>query len=247
MAGAGIFHLHIPKTAGTSLRAAFTNSKSKILPVNSSFVFDPAAHESVDLFSGHAGYRAVEASPALKARVVTILREPFDRALSYYYHLRREHESGREISARTTLAAKYNLYEFFSIRDDVHLINDLYNSVVWQLVCDVDVRSRLQYRMSNPNVTEEALLDRAKVNLASFLVVGFQNRMKRFAVDLKQATGFSTPIAVANATANRLPIGDLEAPARRRLRGWIELDLQLYHWAHDEYVRKLAHAEPAAQ
>ncbi|MDE3177469.1 MAG: sulfotransferase family 2 domain-containing protein [Pseudomonadota bacterium] len=231
MSGARLFHLHIPKTAGTALRSAFGRAEHKILPVGSNFVFDPARHGDVDLFSGHAGFRAVEASPALRGKVITILRDPYDRLMSYYYHLVQQHRDGLENSHRSLLASKYNLAEFLAIKDDPHLLSDIYNTMTWQLVYDISVNARMEYRSRMPAFSEADLVERAKANLSSFLVVGFQSQMGPFLSKLKEMSGFSGRLVTENATAERVALHAIDADTRRRLRGWIELDLEVYEWA----------------
>lgn len=221
----------MPKTAGTSLRSAFHHAKHKVLPVNSNFVYDPAQHAEVDLFSGHAGFRAVEASPELRGKVITILRDPYDRVLSYYYHLIKLHRGGHEDSHRTNLASKYGLAEFLAIKDDPHLLNDLCNSVTWQLVYDHDVHARMAYRRREPAFSDTDLVARAKANLSSFLVVGFQSRPGAFLDKLRAATGFAVRLGAENANPERAALEAMDAETRRRLRGWIELDLEVYEWA----------------
>jgi hypothetical protein len=238
LAGANLFHLHIPKTAGTSLRAAFERGESRVLAVNSNFVYDPGAHSEIDLFSGHAGFRAVEASPALRGRVVTILRDPEERALSYYHHLIREHDAGREVSYRTRLAARYPLRDFLAVSDHSHLLTDMRNAVTWQLVCDSDLGARMKFRDEQPKLTDADLIARAKDNLASFLVVGLQSRMDLFTRKIQAATGVAVALREDNVNPGRPPLDSLDAQTRRRLREWLELDLAVYDWAQAEFGRE---------
>ncbi len=237
MSGARLFHLHVPKTAGTSLRGAFHRAKHKVLPVNSNFVYDPALHADVDLFSGHAGFRAVEASLELRGNVVTILRDPYDRVLSYFYHLVKLHREGHENTHRTNLASKYGLAEFLAITDDPHLLNDMFNSMTWQLVHDNDIHARMAYRRREPVFGAADLVARAKSNLSSFRVVGFQSRPGAFLEKLRRATGLSLQLGAENANPERAAVEKLDVETRRRLRGWIELDLEVYEWALAELGR----------
>lgn len=231
MSGVNLLHLHIPKTAGTSLRSAFAHSKHNVLQVKPDFVYDPQRHADVDLFSGHVGFRVVEASPALRDRVVTILRDPYDRVVSYYYHLAKLNADGIERSARTNLAAKYPLHEFLAIKDHPHLVNDLYNAVTWQLAWDSDLQSRMSYRQQHAAFTESELVERAQASLRTFLVVGIQTRMSEFAARLKRATGFAERLPLENANPARAALSTVDAETRRRARPWIEMDIEVYEWA----------------
>lgn len=237
MPGANIFHLHIPKTAGSSLRSAFHHNNYKMLPVEAGFVYDAQKHGEVDLFSGHVGLRTVQASPAFQGKVVTILRDPYERVFSYYHHLILLHDQGSEVSERTQLAAKYDLRAFLALKDDAHLLSDIYNTMTWLMVHDAGLMQRKIFRLGQPPLSDADLVARAKANLSSCLVVGLQDRMDLFARRLKQATGFAAPIAKENANLARPPLEALDAETRRRMRGWIEMDLEVYEWALAEFGR----------
>jgi hypothetical protein len=231
LSGANLFHLHIPKTAGTSLRTAFQRNRNRVLPIGARFAYDASQHAEVDLFSGHAGFRVIASEPTLRGKVVTILRDPYDRIASYYYHLVKLHNEGKESTERTNLAAKYSLVEFLGIKDHPHLLTDLYNTVTWQLAWDAHLEFRMAFRREQPRLLDSDLVERAKTNLSSFLVVGFQDRMQDFVENLQQKTGFAVRLGADNANPEREPFDTLDAETRRRMRDWIEMDLEVYEWA----------------
>ena len=238
MPPAQLFHLHIPKTAGTSLRSSFDNYNHKILSIDSNFVYDPARHKHIDLFSGHAGYRALEASPNLKGRVITLLRDPFDRVMSYYFHLRESFRVGAEISERTDLANKYSLREFLAIKDHPHLIGDIYNAVTWQLIHDSQSHARMAFRMNQPALGESDLLALARKNLSSFLIVGFQDRIGEFGQAVSRVSGFPIMLGFDNVNKARSALDSLDAETKRRLRAWIEMDIAVHDWASSAFARR---------
>ena len=237
MVAANLVHLHIPKTAGTALRLAFERNRQRVCIIGSNFVYEAEKHAEIDLFTGHAGFRTIAEQPALRDKVVTILRDPYDRIASYYYHLLTLHREGLESSPRTDLASKYNLNDFLGVRDHPHLITDLYNAATWQLVWDAHIHERVAFRREQPLMLDADLVARAKVNLSSFLVVGLQDRLPAFVTDLQEKTGFTVTLASDNANPSREPFASLSAATRRRMRDWIELDLEIYEWARRLFFR----------
>jgi hypothetical protein len=87
-----LFQLHIPKTAGTTLYSVLLTRipRERVLlmtkdPVCAGEV--TAGAEGVDLVAGHLSWAAVGAFPEPPA-VLTVLRDPVERALSVYSYLR---------------------------------------------------------------------------------------------------------------------------------------------------------------
>jgi len=230
-----LLHLHIPKTAGSSLRIAFTRSKYNVLTVNPNFSYGPAEHANVDVFSGHVGYRVVTEDKSDRLRIITLMRDPVDRVLSYYYHLVQLHDSGSERSERTTLAKKYNLDDFLSIKDHPHLLSDIYNAMTWQLIWSTDIVERMAYRRAERALGDTDLINRATRNLRSFLVVGFQDQMPKFLQDLNDSCGVQLTLGQDNTNDSRLPIDKLSAKTRDRLLEWLHLDLAVYRWARNQF------------
>ncbi|MGO8737833.1 sulfotransferase family 2 domain-containing protein [Rhodoblastus sp.] len=233
-----ILHLHIPKTAGSSVRAAFARQKYNVLSINPNFKYDARQHGAVDLFSGHVGFRALADEAGSQLRAVTILRDPVDRILSYYYHLVKLHDAGLEVSERTSLAKKYPLDDFLSIKDHPHLLADMFNAVTWQLLHGVDLTERIAYRRANPPLSDSDLIDRATKNLASCLVVGFQDRIPEFLDDLNNACGVRLTLGQDNVTENRPPVEQISTKTRDNVLSWVHLDVAVYKWARAQLVER---------
>ncbi len=168
--------LHIPKTAGTSVRAAFERAGLAVFIGKRDFQFENETHGNVDLISGHFGYRQAK---AVGGDIITILRDPIDRFLSYYYHLRILYENGEDINARSQLAHKYSLDHFSDMMDEGNLLIDQYNSATWQILRGVSLEDRSAFR-TEIAATDEKLLRMAINNLETFKIVGFQDAMEDF-------------------------------------------------------------------
>lgn len=89
-----IFFLHIPKTAGQSVHQALIGSfgNKKVCParVNDQLrQYSLAELDKYTVFSGHLDWRILDCLSG-KKYVFTILREPLERILSFYFFLRNE-------------------------------------------------------------------------------------------------------------------------------------------------------------
>ena len=91
------FFIHIPKTAGTSIRATFNAhfSEERVLGLYPSAPFEPLdrrnvdamAPDAYDLFIGHERLGEIEKYALFDQCVfMTMLRNPMDRVISYYNH-----------------------------------------------------------------------------------------------------------------------------------------------------------------
>lgn len=89
-----VVFLHIPKTAGQSIHAALEESfgKDRVCParVNDSLQkMSIAELNSYSVFSGHLDWAFLDCIKGPKY-IFTILREPRDRILSFYFYMRKE-------------------------------------------------------------------------------------------------------------------------------------------------------------
>ena len=71
----------------------------------------------------------------------------------------------------------------------------------------------------------------SKADLPPIGPVGFQSRLDVFLDKLRQATGFAVQLRAENANPERAALESVDAETRRRIRGWIELDVEVYEWA----------------
>ena len=89
-----IAFLHIPKTAGQSVHRSLVDlfPPAKICPARSNkalYGYSIGELSSYDLFSGHLDWSIVKLSGKFDF-VFTVLRDPMDRILSFYFYLRKE-------------------------------------------------------------------------------------------------------------------------------------------------------------
>jgi hypothetical protein len=226
---ARIVHLHIPKTAGTALRTAFEKAANGTLRISPHFQeakyadLDPS---QFDFFSGHYGFKT---AAKLDGQIITVVRNPIDRFVSLYYFLRQQFDQGREKGQRATLASRYSLSEFVKIRDEPSLLEPFYNTMTWQIACGVPLAQRRELRLMGK--TDDDILQLALANLATFSLVGVQERLELFADSLAKKFSVALKIKKVNVTADRPASKDIGAATIDAIRDWTFMDHQLYERA----------------
>jgi len=223
-----ILHLHIPKTAGTAIRQAFTIAKGgmSVFPHYDERMYRDAVPDDYDLFSGHYGYATAS---RLGGRVISVFRNPFDRFVSVYYFWRQLHEQGVERTRKTELAVRFPLDEFVLISDDLILVEEFYNRMTWQVAYGSSIAHRHEQRAAGKS--EEDIFATATKNLDEFALIGTQDRMGDFSAGLREKFGVSLNIKPINVTEKRQALADIKMSTRRRIYDWIYMDVALYERA----------------
>ena len=120
-----LIFIHLPKTAGTSLRRTIQknyrsrelffvyNRNPKFHPMDELWGFDPEDFEKYKIIMGHFPFSR-KLFPFEDRRFITLVRDPVQRAVSYYRHVMgRDEWRGREIS----------LHEYMETSDDIQFQN----------------------------------------------------------------------------------------------------------------------------
>jgi hypothetical protein len=226
---ARIVHLHIPKTAGTALRTAFEKTANGSLRISPHFQeakyadLDPS---EFDFFSGHFGFKT---AAKLDGKIITVVRNPLDRFVSLYYFLRQQFDQGREKGQRATLASRYSLSEFVKIRDEPSLLEPFYNTMTWQIACGAPLAQRRELRLVGK--TDDDILQLALANLATFSLVGVQEKLELFADALAKKFSVELKIKKVNVTTARPDAKDIGAATTNAIRDWTFMDHALYEHA----------------
>lgn len=109
-----ILFTHIPKTSGTSLDKELVEVN---LPPESIYYHGnikkiiPAFYQNYQIISGHFAYGLHLFSPR-KVKYMTFLREPIDRAVSYYYFIQQAKHRDRAYAESVTLKKFYENKKF---------------------------------------------------------------------------------------------------------------------------------------
>ncbi len=222
-----IVHVHIPKTAGSALQAAFRQTYGDQLhayPEHFEARYGEIPYSGFNFYAGHIGYKV---ACEIGGDLITVLRDPVDRFLSTYFFLRQLHESKAELSRKTSLAARYDLDQFIQITDEPELQAELYNRMTWQLA--YSHRMKLRENLTKAGVADEDLLRTALDNLGKFAIVGLQIDMAGFAAALRQRYDAQFSIGRLNVTNARPAKTELSSKTIERIKAWLYLDEELYH------------------
>lgn len=232
-----IIFLHIPKTAGTTLHLII----ERHYPPESIFSLGPMAQDSIREFKnmsearraeirvlkGHMGFGLHEFVPGPWA-YFTLLREPIDRVISFYYFVHRTRQ--------------HYLYDF--VQSEHVGLKEFIESQATPMVDNAQTRmlSGVWLDVGFGECTKETL-EQAKRNLReSFTVVGLTERFDETLFLLKRAFGWDKLFYTKqNVTANRPQKSDLPSDTLDTLVNVNLLDIELYQYAtelFEEQVRR---------
>jgi len=241
----GIYFFHIPKTAGVSvwrfLEQAF--STDKICPwwLWDQLITVPRAElDHWHIFRGHF---LSHLEPYLGKRLATftMLRDPVERTLSHYYHVRRVpdhpfHEHALRMSLAEfcvnplTRHMVENYQAAYLAKSPGNPIN-----VARDLTPECLARFELQERLQYPDkfAHSSALFDRAQQRLAEFTSVGFTedftNSLLRFSHSLNCVA--SQPVERQNVNPEGQGVADVDGSTLSLIRDLTEVDRSLYQSA----------------
>lgn len=226
-----IVHMHIPKTAGTSVNRAFESHYAQERVFTGSYEpdFNAIDVHKYDFYRGHIGY---ELASTLEANIVCVLRDPIDRFLSVYYYWQQLYQDQQVQRSGVKAAAILSLDEFVERFDEIALIEELYNRMTWQVACDY----RWEFRRDYLEFKSEEILQRALQNLNDCAVVGRLENMPRFAKDVYDRLGVKLDIDHINVTRKKTSKKSIPLSTRRKIMDWVHWDLELY-WSYDKRMQ----------
>lgn len=238
-----VLFVHIPKTAGTSLRSLLQTrfDRSVILDINDNWQDWEqrlARVNASELVTGHVGYgisNAFERRP----RIVTFLRDPIDRAVSTYYFLRQRSDDSyarytesSERARASSLARGCSLLEFITSESKTAAAH-LGNVQTWYLSSQGIRRGR--YR----DVCVEDV-EIAQRNLERCTSFGLVERSDESVNMISRSLGWApfASLPHANQTQNRLAVSNLDQATKDALHEFTKLDRQLYCFARQLFEER---------
>jgi hypothetical protein len=223
-----VVFLHIPKTAGRTFRStlALNYPRSQTIHLNTldrqlddEMKKIPLENRSnARLLWGHMPYGADGHMPQ-RCEYVTILREPIQRAISVYKYILR---APSHVLHGPVMEGKIDLEEYVESGMDE---GQTENSQTRQL----------SGRQFGP-LSLDALAD-AQNNLEGFLVAGLTERFEETFVLLRRALRLRLPLYITRNVSAPL---EVSARAVDLIRARNELDLELYRFAQNLFIRRVA-------
>lgn len=247
-----LIHLHMPKNAGTTLSRMLKLGILLRPPTNLLHHADALGHYNLvpwerkvekirslpprrrsrmRFFEAHCGW-GVHELLEVPPRYYTMIREPVDRALSVYYHLRRI----GDIPADLTL-------EQFISRDPPERVWYIDNAQV-RFLCG----NRGQIDERPLGTCTPDMLDLARQRLGGFLAVGLMERFDESAALLVERLGWRMAWYVrSNVTGGKKAASEIPDSTRQRLIELNELDAALHRHAKEVFERQVGEAGPDFQ
>jgi hypothetical protein len=237
-----IYFLHIPKTAGTSIHDMLVkNFGEKVSPFR---LWDhlrnvnTAVLDQYEIFSGHFGIAFLKLL-SRPTTVFTFLRNPIDRTLSHFMHVKRDpghpyyrYASGMALSEflndPITMPLIYNVqsrYLAFELTglDCLRRISPDYLdrgnlSVAWE---------NMSFGMSDSDIRTQALAALDRLHFVGFV--------ERFDRSMESLTKFlhapECHLSKANVSPNMDAIGEVTEATRKQILNLTQIDMELFELA----------------
>jgi hypothetical protein len=231
-----VIFLHIPKTGGQTLRqivqrqyppeAVYTLRGPWGVRIESFLALSEARKRQIRLLQGWMSFGLHTHLPQ-GARYITFLREPIDRAISYYYYILR---TPRHAHHERLVAGQIGLAEY--IRLGISKVG-VDNGQVRLLSGEPDGGDTIGFGECTP-----ALLEQAKANLEQhFSVVGLLEAFDESLLLLRRALGWRMPYYTRqNVGSNRVARDKVDAGTLRLLAEHNRYDLELYQYAQQRFA-----------
>ncbi len=246
-----VLFLHIPKTAGTSLRGFleglypesrcfkkwFTDSLLKSPPwelVESYFI------------AGHYPASILDWLPANEFRMITFVREPIGRSTSHFNHLKTEttafmHPVAVDCDLETFLHRNDGLFEMANMQTrylgSVDLDSDCYFN-------RANISKECADAWINGPLIENAF-QRALEFLEKCDVVGIVEKMQESMLMLANSIGLSSQASMGYANRSKLMPPSISAETLDRMREINQFDLKLYDEAQRIFAKRISTLTPA--
>lgn len=227
--------LHVPKTAGTTLRSILVDvyGPDRILNgyqypslvsaaayVNS---LDETSRSNAEIFASHLEF-GLHRHLSGNSQYITILRNPIDRVLSTYYFMK----GGGGLEPHPALRGRSDITLVDFVRSGI--VGEIDNGLV-RIVSGHNTHAR------TGSITDVEL-DIAKQNLrTNFVAIGFTERFSESLVLISSKLGWDrTPLYRSeNITPIRDSIDHIPEDAARAIEELCRLDVELYTYAMQLY------------
>lgn len=200
--------VHIPKTGGMSVHEWLkTIYQDKLFP--SYFVQDLVRLRDklaeYQIYSGHF-FGALDIFTGVPSQKATLLRDPLDRAISQYHHIKRD-----------SSVAMHRPFQSLSFKEVLYsdalrpIIGENYQAKCLLWLTQPGMGFRQSHSPALDSISDDDLFGKATDTLKKIQVVGVFEKMSNFLQNLSEAWNFSSavPFPKVNVGTNRIPV-DLE-------------------------------------
>jgi hypothetical protein len=221
---------HIPRTGGTSLRYFISErvKRSKYVDGFTDFAFmsDDELNNN-DFLATHCGY-GIFSRLKNESEKIIVLREPVERVISTYYHLR---ELPQYVSYASHYAKTMSVEDFVMESNPAVSIS-VENTQMWHLIQD----KNLPFRQRYADVDNEKKIEMALENLTKYTFVGFYDQLDSLLS--KVCTHYSWPLEEIPwlAKSSKPAMNEVQLPVIEKIAAKTSLDVILYREARRRYA-----------
>jgi hypothetical protein len=231
-----LFFVHVMKTGGTTFRrrlvhefgpeAVFPYSQLDPPELQPNYQLDrltslpPERLARIKAFSGHFPYFATKLVPR-PSLVVTLLRDPVDRTISYL----KQHHRDRGLGPERSLESIYDI----DMHRQMHMLN--YQVRVFASTAEEGVRS-----VMHPLDIDQHRMELAKEHLEQVDIVGITEQYDEFLSRVVQRLGWDAGVQISSQRVSE-PVAVPDS-LRRRIAAENEADLEFYAYARELLAAK---------